>query len=430
MAVKPRVLIVGAGFGGLAAAKALHRAPVDVIVLDRHDYHVFTPFLYQVATSLLEADDAGFPVRGELRRQANASFRVATVKGVDLAARSVQTDRGDLDYDYLIIAAGAVNNYFGHAETAEHSLGLNDLPEALELRNRILGRFEEATWATDPLERARLLRFAVVGGGPTGVEFAGALAELVAGSLAKDFPEIDPSEVNITLAEASDEPLSSFSGRLPTAAHRRLEARGIDVRSGVRVIEVDDEGLQLQDKSTVAAATVVWAAGVRASHLSDGLGVSLGSHGRVKVTPSLQVPAHPEVFAVGDVAEIPDGSAQLPMLAQVAIQSGRHAARNVETLVAGGSPSPLRYKDLGTMATVGRNFAVAQIGRLQFSGLVGFLAWLVVHIARIVGVRTRWLVLANWVSGYLFGNRPVRLITGPRVEPRRSMDKQTQEGQR
>lgn len=415
-APRPKVVIVGAGFAGLAAAKALHRVPVQVTVVDQHDYHTFTPFLYQVATALLEADAAAFPVRGKLRRLGNVSFRLATVTGVDLDAKAVDTDQGRLPYDYLLLAAGAVNAYFGHPEIAECSLGLNDLPEALQLRNAILAQFEAAAWTDDPAERARLLSFAVVGGGPTGTEFAGALAELVASTLTRDFPGLDRSEVSITLAEASGHPLSVFPQRLSATAGRALRRKGVQIRSGVMVTEVGKTGVRLKDGTTVPAATVVWAAGVRASHLADGLGLRLGSHERIAVTPALQVDGHPEVFAVGDFAEIPqpDAAEPLPMLAQVAIQSGRQAAKNIGALLRGDAPQPFRYKDLGIMATVGPGFAVADIGPVRLSGKPGFLAWLAVHIVQLGGVHTRWLVLANWVSGYVFRNRPVRLIASPR----------------
>lgn len=429
-APRPRVVIVGAGFAGLAAAKALRRVPVQVTMVDQYDYHTFTPFLYQVATALLEADDAAYPIRGEIRRLGNVSFRLATVTGVDLDAKAVDTDQGRFCYDYLVLAAGAVNAYFGHSEIAERSLGLNDLPEALQLRNTILSRFEAAAWATDPAERARLLSFAVVGGGPTGAEFAGALAELVAGTLAKDFPSLGRSEVSITLAEASPHPLSAFARPLPAAAHRALERKGIRVRSEAIVAEVDQTGLRLKDGSAIPAATVVWAAGVRAAHLADGLGLRLGSHERIKVTPTCQLDGHPEAFAVGDLAEIPQDGQPLPMLAQVAIQSGRHAARAIGTLLRAGTPEPFRYRDLGTMATVGRGFAVADIGPVKLSGLPGFLAWLVVHIARIAGMRTRWHVLTNWVSGYLFRNPPVRFIAGPRTAQEAGSDIEPGRGSR
>lgn len=409
---RPEVVMVGAGFGGLAVADALRRAPVEVTVVDQHNYHLFTPFLYQVATALLEPDGAASPIRAKLRRLGNVSFRLATVDGVDLAAKVVHTDAGNLGYDYLVLAAGAVNAYFGHPDIAERSFGLNDLPEALQLRDHILARFEAAAWTTDRSERGRLLSFAVVGGGPTGVEFAGALAELVAGTLAKDFPRLDPAEVSIVLAEGSDEPLAAFPAPLPGAGKARLESKGVHVRSGAMVSEVHETGLHLKDGGVIPAATVIWAAGVRASHLTDNLGLEVGSHQRIKVGSSLQVPGHPEMFAIGDVAEIPQERGSLPTLAQVAIQSGRHAGEGIEALVAGRQPGPFRYRNLGTRATVGRDFAVAEIGPVRLSGMLGCLSWLFLHIARIAGVRTRWQVLTDWTSGYLFRDRPVRLIIG------------------
>ena len=410
---RTRVVIVGAGFAGLSAAKALRRVQVQVTMVDQHDYHTFKPFLYQVATALLGADASAYPTRGEVRRPANVSFRLGTVTGVDLAAKEVGTDRGRVPYEYLVLAAGAVNNYFGHSEIAERSLGLNDLPEALHLRDTILAQFEAAAWVSDPAERARLLSFAVVGGGPTGVEFAGELAELVAGALTRDFPNLRRSEISITLADASSHPLSAFPWPLPAAAHRALERKGVGVRTGVRVDEVDKTGLQLSDGTTIPAAVVVWAAGVRASHLADGLGLHLGSYKRISVAPTCQVEGHPEVFAVGDIAEVRQDGQPLPMVAQVAIQSGRHAAKCIEALLHDATPRPFRYKDLGMMAAVGHGFAVARLGRVRLSGLAGFLAWLVVHVARIAGMRTKWLVLANWISGYLFRNHPVRFIEDP-----------------
>lgn len=260
-APRPRVVIAGARFAGLAAAKALRRVPVRVTVVDRNDYHTFTPFLYQVATALLDVDAAAHPVRGEIRRLGNVPFRLATVTGIDLGAKAMETDRGRLPYDYLVLAAGAVNAYFDHAEIAERSLGLNDLPEAMQLRNTILARLEDAAWTSDPVERERLPSFAVVGGGPTGVEFAGELAELVAGALARDFPGLRRSDVSITLINAGDHPLSAFPSPLPAKARRALERKGVQVRSGVMVAQVGKTGLRLKDGTAIPAATVVWAAG-------------------------------------------------------------------------------------------------------------------------------------------------------------------------
>ncbi|MQA73635.1 MAG: NAD(P)-binding protein [Solirubrobacterales bacterium] len=412
---RPRVVIVGAGFGGLACAHALRSAPVEIVVVDQHNYHVFTPFLYQLATALLEPSETAYPVRALLRRVPNAQFRLAEVTDVDLETRVVHTDRGPLDYHYLVLAAGAVNNYFGNRDIAERSLGLNDLPEALELRNTVLARFERAAWATDAQERKRLLSFAVVGGGPTGTEFAAALAELVHGAQRRDYPHLDVSEVEVTLVEASDGPLPPYSPRLQRAAQRALERKGVRILSDATASKIEREGLGLKDGRTIPAATVVWAAGVRAAPLGDELGLEQGSHHRLKVSPSLQVPGHPEVFAIGDLAEVPDGDGSLPMLAQVALQSGKQAGRSIAALLRGDQPGALRYHDLGSMATQGRNQAVAQIGPVKLSGFVGWLAWLVVHIVRSEGLRTRASVLANWISGYLFRDRPIRLIAVPRT---------------
>jgi NADH dehydrogenase len=414
---RPKVVIVGGGFAGLAAAKALadrawHRAMVDVTVVDRNDHHVFTPFLYQVATALLEPSGAAQPIRSLLRRLPNVDFRLATVTGFDAVLRRVDTDRGPLSYDYLILAAGAANDYFHNADVAAHSLGLNNLGEALALRNHILACFEAACWADEPARRARLLTFAVVGGGPTGVEFSAALAVLIRQMAARDFPGIGVGEPRIVLIEGSDAPLGSFAAELQRAAAAGLAAKGIEIRSGTKVADVDPGGLTMVGGGRIDASTVVWAAGVRASVLAEELPVA-GSHGRVAVSPTLQVSRRPEVFVVGDMAEIPGRAGPLPMLAQVAIQSGREAARSVLAQCAGGRAKPFRYRDLGTMATVGRGDAVAQIGPVQLSGRAGWLAWLGVHIARIVGPEAKATVLLNWVSGFVFSDRPVRMISGP-----------------
>lgn len=407
------MVIVGAGFGGLAAAKALRRAPVEITLIDQHNHHVFTPFLYQVATALLGPSEVAQPVRSLLRRLGNVTFRLGRVTDVDLLARQVVTDHGPVPYDYLVLASGSVSNYFGNADIASRSLGLNDLADALQLRNHILSCFEQACWTTDPVDRRHLLTFAVVGGGPTGVEFAAALAVLVAGMVERDFPTLHRDDVAIVLVEGADAPLGSFASPLRRSATRALAARHVEVRSTATVADVDQSGLVLDDGQRIDAATVVWAAGVRASPLAEALNIELGSHGRVPVAATLQVVGHPEVFAVGDLAEIPAGDGSLPMLAQVAIQSGRHAARSIAGQLSGGEAAAFHYRDLGTMATVGRNDAVAQLGPLRLSGFVGWLAWLLVHIMRTVGLQTRASVLVSWISGYVFADRPVRLVTVP-----------------
>ncbi|MBJ7596177.1 MAG: NAD(P)/FAD-dependent oxidoreductase [Candidatus Dormibacteraeota bacterium] len=412
---RPRVVVVGAGFAGLAAVKALKAAPVEVVLLDQHNHHVFNPFLYQVATALLEPVEAANPVRALVRGLRNLTFRVATVSDVHLRSQQVGTDRGVVAYDYLILAAGSVSDYFHSADIAARSFGIKDLGEALELRNQVLSRFEQASWAADPVERSRLLSFAVVGGGPTGVEFAAALAVLVEGSLAKDFPSITREEVSIVLVEGSEAPLASFAKGLQRSAARALANKGVRVESKAMVADVDVEGLLLKDGRRIEAATVVWAAGVTANPLVESLGVELGSKRRVPVTATLQLAGHPEVFVVGDLAEIPGRSKQpLPMLAQVGLQSGGHAGRAIEAMLAGRRVARFRYHNLGTMAVVGRNDGIAQIGPLHLSGFVGWLAWLFLHIARIHGLSGRFLVLVSWISGFVFADRPVRLVVGPR----------------
>ncbi len=413
----PHVVVVGAGFAGLTAAKALadrpHRpAGVRVTLVDRRDYHTFTPFLYQVATALLEPSGAAHPVRALIRGLSNVEFRLAEVSGVDFALRRVESDRGPIGYDYLIVAAGAVNDYFHNADIATHSFKLNDLDAAQALRNQILSCFEAAIWAADPTERSRQLTFAVVGGGPTGVEFSAALSILVSEMVGRDFPTISAGEPSIVLIEGSKAPLSSFAPDLQDKAGVALAARGVRVESSALVVDADDEGVTLKDGRRIEAATVVWAAGVRASSLA-GCFPATGSHGRVIVGHSLQVERHPEVFVVGDAAEIPGRRGSLPMLVQVAIQSGRRAAASVLALSEGSPTTTFAYRDLGTMAVLGRGDAVAQIGRLHLSGVPGWLAWLGLHIARTNGLQTKATVLLNWVSGFVFADRPVRLITGP-----------------
>jgi len=407
-------VIVGAGFAGLAAARALRRTAAEVTLVDRHNHHVFTPFLYQVATALLEPSEVALPVRSLIRRFRNVTFRLGRVTDVDLAGRRVETDHGPIPYDFLVLAAGSATSYFHNASIAARSLGLKDLSEALQLRNHILANFEQACWETDPSSRHHLFSLAVVGGGPTGVEFAAALAVLVTEMAGRDFPALHRDDITITLVEAASAPLGSFAPPLQRSAARGLAAKGVRIRSGATVTDVDEKGLALDDGTRIDAATVVWAAGVQAAPLAETLGVKPGSHGRIPVGPTLQLPGHPEVYVTGDLAEIPAGDEVLPMLAQVGIQSGRHAARSVAAQISGDEIGRFRYRDLGTMATVGRNNAIAQIGPLRLSGFIGWLAWLLVHIMRTAGLHARASVVISWVSGYLFANRPVRLITSPR----------------
>jgi NADH dehydrogenase len=411
---RPRVVIVGAGFGGLTLARALRRAPVDVILVDRNNYHLFTPLLYQVASALLSPGEIAQPVRKLVRPVRNCEFRLGEVTGIDLDGRLVHTDRGDLAYDYLVVAAGSVNNYFGNRSLELRSLNLKQLPDAMGLRNEVLERLEEARWSESAERRKTLLTFAVVGGGPTGVEFAGALSELLRLVLRKDFRGFDVSEARVVLLEGSDRLLGVFHPSLSEAALRSLRHKRIEVWLNALVKEVRPGEVDLTDGRRLAARSVVWTAGVRGSDVGRMLGVQPDRQGRVPVESTLQVRGRPEVLVIGDLA----GLDQLPMLSPVAIQEAKHAARVVTALAGGRTPEPFHYRDPGTMATIGRNSAVAQLGRVRFSGFPGWVFWLVVHLVNIVTFRARVVTLVNWAYDYLFYDRPVRIMVRAEEPPR------------
>jgi NADH dehydrogenase len=425
---RPRVVIVGAGFAGLAAVAGLRDTDADVTLIDQHNHHVFTPLIYQVATAMLEPSEIAHPIRSVLRGHEHTDFRLGHVSAVDRVRREVRTEHGTIPYDYLILAAGSSNNYFKHPEIAESSFGINDVGEAVALRNHLLQRFEQAAWQANADERRRLLTFVIVGGGPTGVEFAGSLAELVYGILHRDFPALDLDEVTIHLVEGSEAPLPPFHPRLQRAAAKALAKRRVTVSMGI-VDSITSESMRLHDGTIVpdvsvvrlgdgteiSAGTVVWAAGVRAEALVDTLAIKLGTQARVPVSATLQLSGHPEVLAAGDIAEIPqDGARPLPMLAPVAMQSGAHAGRVLADLIAGREPKPFKYHAYPTMATIGRGDAVVEGTRFRAHGLAGWLLWLVVHLGRIAGVRSRFSVVVDWSSAFVLRDRPMRLIIRPR----------------
>ena len=414
---RPKVVVVGAGFAGMAAARDLARAGVAVTLIDRHDYQLFTPLLYQVASALLAPSEIVRPLRSLIARR-GVEVRLATATDVDLDRRTVVTDRGDVPYDFLVVATGSVTAY-PSAVIERRSLGLKDLDDAVTLRSRLLEQFEATRWETDPERRRRLLAFVIVGGGSTGVEFAGALTDLVQVALDHDFAGLDPREVSVTIIEGEGSLLTTFGPKLGREAERALVQRGVVVTRG-RVRSVTAEHVELDDGRRLPSGITVWTAGVRASDLAGALTTTPGKGGTVPVDATLRLPAHPEVFVLGDLAAVGDGDALLPMLAAVAKQEGEYAGRSIEALIKGAvSLSPFRYADRGTMATNGRFAAVVKIGRVRLHGLPGWLIWLVVHIALLTGFRNRLLVILSWVGAFVFQNRAVRLI-GPSVrEPHR-----------
>ena len=415
---KPRVIIAGAGFAGLTCARRLKRVDVDVLLVDRNNYHLFTPLLYQVASALLDPGEVARPVRELVRPLRNVEYRQAEVSGADLQRRLLLTDHGPLPYDYLVLATGAETDYFGNESLARHAFGLKGLDEALALRNRVLARFEASRWAKTADERRSLLTFAIVGGGPTGVELAGAYAELIRLVLRKDFRDLDMNEVRVLLLEAADSVLSTFEPDLRAAALRSLEGKGVEVKLGARVAEVTRDTVTLADGEEIGAGTVVWTAGVKASSVGVALEVELGRQKRVKVGPTLQVPGFPTCFVIGDLASATEGDVVLPMLIPVAMQEARRVAASIGELVHKRPAGTFRYKDPGIMATIGRNSGVAQLGSVRLSGFLGWGMWLVVHLVNVVSFRSRILVLVNWAWDYLFYDRPVRLIVRAADEPR------------
>ncbi len=412
MTTTARVVIVGAGFGGLSAAKALAGGAFDVTIIDRHNYHLFQPLLYQVATAGLSPADIASPIRSILARAKNVNVVLGKVSEIDVAQRVVITEGRRFPFDHLILATGAQHAYFGHDDWAASAPGLKTIDDATDIRRRILLAFEKAETEEDPHERARLLNFVIVGGGPTGVEMAGAIAELANRALAADFRAIDPRSARITLVEAAPRLLTPFDPSLSQAAKRSLEQLGVTVRLGAAVTAVDADGVSL-GADRIEARTVIWGAGVTASPAGLWLGAATDRAGRVKVAPDLSVPGHPDIFVLGDTATLDGADGRpLPGVAPVAKQQGAYVARLLLARRNGKTLPAFRYRDFGSLATIGRKRAVIQMGRFRLEGFIAWLIWCVAHIYFLIGFRNRLIVATNWLWNYATFQRGTRLITG------------------
>ena len=406
-------VIVGGGFAGLWATRALASAPVRITLIDRHNHHLFQPLLYQVATAGLSAPDIAAPLRHILRKQANVEVRLAEVAAIAPQEKHVVlADGTTIAYDALLLATGATHAYFGHDEWARHAPGLKTLDDALQLRRHLLLAFERAEAETDPGKRAAWLSFAIVGGGPTGVELAGTLTEIARHTLKNEFRRIDPSQARVRLVEAGPRVLASFPDTLSEKARRQLERLGVEVVTGTPVSDITDEGYRLGE-TFIPAKTVVWAAGVAASPLARTLGVSLDRAGRVPVQPDLSVAGHPDIFVAGDLAAVTSDGRPVPGVAPAAKQMGRHVAQVLRARLDGrASPGDFRYQDYGNLATIGRMAAVVDFGRLKFSGLLAWWFWLTAHVFFLIGFRNRLVVLLNWCWAYWSYQRGARIILG------------------
>ena len=409
---RPHVVIVGGGFGGLYAARALRGAPVHVTIVDRRNHHLFQPLLYQVATAALNPADIAAPIRSVFRGRPNVSVVLAEAVAVDVAAKRLALADGELPYDYLVLATGATHSYFGHDEWARLAPGLKSIEDALDIRRRVLLAYEMAERESDAESRRQWMTFVIIGGGPTGVELAGALAEISRQALSREFQRIDPGQARIILIEGMPRVLPPYPEDLSARARTQLERLGVEVRAGVRVTGIDAQGVMLGDER-IFARTVIWAAGVAASPLARTLGAPLDRAGRVLVRPPLTIPGHDEVFVIGDLAAVEQDGKPVPGVAPAAIQMGRHVASSIRRTLAGQPLEPFRYRDKGSFATIGRGKAVGDtFGGLRLWGLPAWIAWLAIHIFFLVGFRSRVLVIFQWAYSYVTFRRGARLITG------------------
>ena len=408
---KNRVVIVGMGFGGIRAARVLAGRGLDVVLVDRNNYHLFQPLLYQVATAGLEQESIAYPVRAMARNWPGTRFHLGEVLAVDYSARTLQTDAGMIPYDYLVIGAGSVTNFFGLASVEQYAFDLKELNDAETLRNHILTAFEKAVNEPDPARKRALMTFVIVGGGPTGVEFAGALIELVNFVLAKDYPELGTHAARVVLVEATDTLLASMPETLRMYTLKKLRGMSVEVLLNARVVDAGADRVVLHDGAIIPAHTLFWSAGVKAAPLADTLGITPVSGGRIHVAPDLTLPGYPEVYVIGDMAYLEQDGAALPMTAPVAMQTGIYAGKAILAKTRGTELPPFRYRDKGSMATIGKNAAVACAFGLNFRGYSAWLVWLLLHLYYLIGFRNRIVVMLNWIWYYWSHERQVRLIT-------------------
>jgi NADH:quinone reductase (non-electrogenic) len=418
--VAPRIVIIGGGFGGLYTARGLRHAEAEITVVDRHNYHLFQPLLYQVATAALNPSDIAAPIRSILRHQKNVSVILGDAIDVDVDAKRVQLADGTIDYDFLVIATGATHSYFAHPEWERDAPGLKTIEDALEIRRRVLTAYEEAERETDPVKQEAWLTFVIIGAGPTGVELAGALSEIARQTMVRDFRRIKPASARVILVEGVDRVLPPYPPSLSASAQKQLESLGVEVITGAFASDVNDREVRLSGDRVIPTRTVLWAAGVQASPLAKSLGVPLDRAGRVLVEPDLTIPGHKDVFVIGDLAAVKqrDGTF-VPGVAPAAIQEGQHTAYNLDRALEGQPLRAFRYWDKGSLATIGRAAAVADLGKFKLSGFLAWIAWLAIHIFFLIGFRNRFLVITQWAWAYLTYQRGARLITSTSASHRR-----------
>ena len=408
----PHVVIVGAGFGGMEVTRGLAKVPVTITLIDKHNYHLFQPLLYQVAIAGLVPSQIAYPLRTIFRKQKNLTFQMSEVTVIDFDSRYVKTNGSVIAYDYLVLAVGGQTNFFGNQSVERNGFQLKSIESAITLRNHLLKIFEQANREVDAEIRKAMLTFVIIGGGPTGVETAGALAELITHVLAKDYPHMDMNDVRVLLLEAGKSVMPNFFDELQKATTDLLKTKKVEVLVDTKLIDYNGRQITLGDGGQINTHTLIWTAGVKAAGMLDSLGVEQAGSGRVRVADSLQIKDHADVFVIGDAAYLQNGNGQpLPMLSTVAIQQGKLTAQNIQKMIKGEQPKAFYYKDPGLLATIGRNAAVARIWGLSFSGFIAWLIWVFLHIFRLIGFRNRLLVLINWAWEYFFYENQVRLIT-------------------